>query len=142
MPDFEVSIPSTVDSELAYADVQPSTLANNWENSWESDWAILNRTTPERFCRLQPLMQPLVQPALLVFSAAEMAQSCALLQSYHAVYRPSLLKRRAEGYLGRCPAPTEAQFQQIADLTGLTPAQVQRALQSMTQRLRQSRSLI
>ncbi|MBW4467780.1 MAG: hypothetical protein KME07_20320 [Pegethrix bostrychoides GSE-TBD4-15B] len=124
--DFEAfTIPSTVDQQTAYA-VQEGLIQRS---SLQSDWAILNGTKPERFRALSQMNQ---------MPAAEAAQSCALLTRYQAVYRPGLLKLRAEGYRGSCPSPTAAQFQQIAQHLGyLSSAEVELMLKHMAQQLRE-----
>lgn len=121
--DFEVTIPSTVEQQPAYA-VQKGLIQRS---SLQSDWALLNGTKPERLRALSPTK----------ITAAEADQSCALLICYQAVYRPGLLKLRAEGHRGSCPSPTAAQFQQIAQHLGnLSAIEVELALKRMAQRLR------
>jgi len=64
-----------------------------------SDWALLNTATPGKITRLLP-------------GAANLAQTVALLNAYHAVYRQT---RLMNGDRGRCKAPTAEQCQAISN---------------------------
>jgi hypothetical protein len=126
MQESEVfTTPTTVEQSPSYA-----TLQAGYRPSYRpSDWAILNGTTPEQLSR-----------RLTQLNSAEIAQSCALLNRYQALYRPELLKHRAAGHRGQCPAPTAQMLQQIALASGSeqdTSASVELALKIMAQRLRE-----
>jgi hypothetical protein len=93
-----------------------------------SDWAILNNIKSRQLRRI-----------LAVHSCTdiEIEQACRLLERYHAIYRQNLMRLRAQGCRGRCPPPTTAQLQQIAqDLQTKTdqsysPQQVMHELQAI-----------
>lgn len=97
-----------------------------------SDWAILNDTTSK-------------QLRLLIshfYTITEIEQMCHLLESYHVVYRKNLMQLRRQGYRGKCPLPTTAQLQQIAQnlqtkiYQSYSPQQVMDQLQAIAQKLR------
>lgn len=98
-----------------------------------TDWAILNDTTPKQLRRI----------TIHFDTDIEIEQACHLLESYHAVYRKNLMQLRRQGCRGKCPLPTTAQLQQIAqDLQTKTdqsysPQQVMDQLQAIAQKLRQ-----
>jgi len=64
-----------------------------------SDWALLNTATPGKITRLLP-------------GAANLAQTVALLNAYHAIYRQA---RLMNGDRGRCKTPTAEQCQAISN---------------------------
>jgi hypothetical protein len=103
-----------------------------------SDWAILNDTTSRQLRRILATDHSRTD--------IEIEQACYLLESYHAVYRQNLMRLRAQGCRGKCPLPTTAQLQQIAQHLetkthqSYSPQQVMHELQAIAQKLRQRRS--
>lgn len=96
----------------------------------QSNWALLNEKTPDDLRRL--LADTYHLPAF------EIEQACALLGSYHAVYR-----RDRRGSRGKCKPPTEPQLAEIQRRSGLvlTPAAVLAKLVELADYLRQQRLL-
>ena len=72
-----------------------------------SDWAILNDTTPKQLQRILAQMYH--------STPMEIQQACALLQSYHAVYREDRIQQRATGAQTRCQPPTSEQLNRMGD---------------------------
>jgi hypothetical protein len=97
-----------------------------------SDWAILNSTKSRQ---LRRILATVHSPTDI-----EIEQACYLLESYHAVYRQNLMRLRAQGCRGRCPLPTTAQLQQIAQhlqtktSQSYSPQQVMHELQAIAKR--------
>jgi hypothetical protein len=96
----------------------------------QSNWALLNEKTPDDLRRM--LADTYNLPAF------EIEQACALLGSYHAVYR-----RDRRGSRGKCKPPTELQLDEIQRRLGLdlTPAAVLAKLVELADYLRQQRLL-
>ena len=99
-----------------------------------SNWAVLNHASPGQLnrkfsetCGLQP---------------SEFQQACDLLEAYHAVYRLNWMRRRAQGYRGKCSPPTTAQLEQISAYLQVktkcssSPQQILSELQAIAQKLR------
>ncbi len=100
-----------------------------------SDWAILNSYPPKRLHRILSDIDHLPD--------AEIQQICAVLESYHEVYRGDRQLHSQANSSKRCHPPTEAQLQRIAqvlqtkaDLT-LSPKTVLLRLLKLADRLRQ-----
>jgi hypothetical protein len=95
-----------------------------------SDWEILNNAKVRYLNHVAAVSS--------VWTDDEIQQACALLESYHAVYRPDLMQLRAGGYRGQCPLPTAAQLQRIAQqLQNIhSPEQILCRLQAIAQCLR------
>lgn len=101
-----------------------------------SDWAILNNTKSRQLRRILKTVHSRAD--------IEIEQACYLLESYHAVYRQNLMRLRAQGYRGKCPLPTIAQLQQIAQhlqtktAQSYSPQQVMHELQAIAKRCREA----
>jgi hypothetical protein len=117
-------------------------LRSNWrEHRSEliSDWAILNDTKSSQLRRILATVHSCTD--------IEIEQACHLLESYHAVYRHNLMRLRAQGCRGKCPLPTTAQLQQIAQhlqtktYQSYSPQQLMHELQALAQKLRQRREV-
>lgn len=74
-----------------------------------SPWALLNDT---KVTQLRRILREFYHR-----SDAEIDRACELLQAYHDVYRQNRLEEKVKGKgRGKCPSPTAAQLQQIAQL--------------------------
>ena len=113
-------------------------LSSNWRecrSNLVSDWAILNDTKSSQLCR--------ILATVYSHTDIEIEQACHLLESYHCVYRHNLMQLRTQGCRGKCPLPTTAQLQQIAQhlqtktYQSYSPQQVMHNLQAIAQKLRQ-----
>lgn len=99
-----------------------------------SDWAILNSYPAKRLKRILSEIDHLAE--------TEIAQTCALLESYHNVYRGDR-QAQAAAPSKRCHPPTEEQLQRIAQAVRakiglpLTPSAVLSRLLKLADRLRQ-----
>ncbi|MGB5962898.1 MAG: hypothetical protein WBG73_19835 [Coleofasciculaceae cyanobacterium] len=114
------------------SEIHLNSLLPNYRIDLVSDWAILNDLASKQLRR-----------GIIHFDTDnEIEQACHLLESYHAVYRKNLMQLRRQGCRGKCPLPTTAQLQQIAqDLQAKTnqsysPQQVMEQLQEIVQKLR------
>lgn len=97
-----------------------------------SDWAILNSYSPKRLHRILSKIDRL--PDLEVQSA------CALLESYHAVYRGDRQLSASPSCSKRCQPPTEAQLERIAQALpppAASPNLILSRLLKLADRLRQ-----
>ncbi|MDF5733502.1 MAG: hypothetical protein PUP92_37380 [Rhizonema sp. PD38] len=72
-----------------------------------SDWALLNDTKPKELLRIFTDMYQL--------TSVEIQQICALLVSYHTVYREDRLQQRLTGATLPCQQPTSEQLIRIAN---------------------------
>ncbi len=100
-----------------------------------SDWAILNDTQPTKLRRVLSIAPPLTEP--------EIDHALRVLAAYHGVYRRDRLLARQSGIKGQCPAPTEAQLEEMAQQLGMAPSsRVLRELRAMADRLRAYRIAI
>lgn len=94
-----------------------------------SDWAILNDTQAAKLRRVLSSASPLTE--------SEILRALQVLEAYHGVYRRDRLLARQSGIKGQCPAPTEAQLEEMSGLLGQTPtAKVLRELRAVADRLR------
>jgi hypothetical protein len=101
-----------------------------------SDWAILNDTSSKQVTRI---LSEFYQA-----TPVEIDHACALLDSYHAVYRRDRLQQRqTKGTRGQCLPPTLSQLHDIAqrlqEKIFLSPEMVLSRLQALAQNLRQYR---
>lgn len=99
-----------------------------------SDWAVLNSYSPKRLHRILSEIDHL--------PATEIQQTCALLESYHRVYRGDRQQGEGKSASKRCHPPTDEQLQRIAQAlqqAGLTfsPKIVLSRLLQLADRLRQ-----
>lgn len=100
-----------------------------------SDWAILNSYSPKRLHRIISEIDRLPAP--------EVQQICALLESYHEVYRGDRQLHGEVNSSKRCHPPTEEQLQRIAQAfqlkagSVLSPKTVLLRLLKLADRLRQ-----